>query len=146
MNLAENRKARFNYEIVDNYEAGIVLSGWEVKSARNKNLNMAAAWVKIDKGEAWIHNFQISPWSFGDMSKQDPFQIRKLLLHKKEILKMEQGILEKKMTIVPLRLYLKKGRIKCELGLAKGRKKHEKKQVLKERSQMKEARKALKDL
>ena len=134
MILLENRKARFDYELTDNIEAGIVLSGWEVKSLRKKEGNLKGAWVRLDKGEAWLVNCKITPWKFGVTGEQDPHQPRKLLLHKKEILKLSAKQQEQKIAVVPLRLYLTKGKIKCELGVGKGRQRHEKKQMLKERS------------
>lgn len=146
MLITENRKARFDYEIVQTIEAGLVLAGWEVKSIRSKNINLAGAWVKLENGQAWLQQTHISPWKFGEIAKQDPFQPRKLLMHKKELLKLESLVAEKKVTVVPLKIYFQGGKIKCEIGVGKGRKRHEKKQVLKERSVDKEARKALKDL
>jgi SsrA-binding protein len=134
MNLLENRKARFDYELTDNIEAGIALTGWEVKSLRKKEGNLKGAWVKLDKGEAWLVNCKITPWKFGEMAAQDPHAPRKLLLHKKEILKLSAKQQEQKIAVVPLKIYMTKGKIKCELGIGKGRKRHEKKQVLKERS------------
>jgi len=134
MILLENKKARFDYEITDSLEAGVVLSGWEVKSLRKKEGNLRGAWVNLKDGEAWLVNCKVTPWKFGITGEQDPHQPRKLLLHKKEILKLTAKQQEQKMTVVPLKLYMAKGKVKCELGVGKGRKRHEKKQVLKERS------------
>ena len=146
MILFENRKARFDYEITQILEAGIALEGWEVKSLRQKNGNLRSAWIKISNGEAFIQNFKIAAWRFGDTAAQDTLREKKLLLHKNEILKIEQKVLEKKVTLLPLKIYLSKGKIKCEIGVGKGRKKYEKRQVLKERSMNREAQKAIKNL
>ncbi len=144
MILLENRKARFDYEITDTLEAGMVLSGWEVKSLRRKEGNLKGAWVKLEAGEAWLHNCKITPWKFGITGIQDPHATRKLLLHKNEILKLTGKQQEQKIAVVPLKIYLSKGLIKCELGVGKGRKRHEKKQVLKERSIDRQAKQDLK--
>lgn len=144
MILADNAKVRFDYEIQDTLEAGIVLEGWEVKSLRAGNANIKGGWVRIRDGEAYLTNTKISAWKFGDTGEQKTNRDRKLLLHKKEILKLEQQVLEKKITLVPYKLYLEKGKVKCEIALGKGRKRHEKKQVLKERDLNREARQAMK--
>ncbi len=143
--LMENRKARFDYEITEEIEAGVVLEGWEVKSIRAKHGNMKSSWVKISNGEAFIQNFKVSPWKFGNTEIQNILREKKLLLHKKELLKMEQKIKEKKITVVPLKIYFKKGKIKCLIGLGKGRKRYEKKQVLKDRSLKREAQQVMKN-
>ena len=144
MILLENRKARFDYELTDTIEAGMALEGWEVKSLRRKEGNLKGAWVKLDKGEAWLVNCKITPWKFGVTGHQDPHAPRKLLLHKKEILRLSAKQQEQKMAVVPLKIYLNKDKIKCELGVGKGRKRHEKKQVLKERSIDRQAQQDLK--
>ena len=144
MILADNRKVRFDYDILDTIEAGIVLEGWEVKSLRAGNANIKGGWVRVRDGEAFLTNTKIAAWKFGETSEQKTTRDRKLLLHKKEILKLEQQVLEKKVTLVPYKLYLEKGKVKCEIVVGKGRKRHEKKQVLKERDLNREARQALK--
>ena len=146
MILAQNRKARFDYEILQELEAGLVLEGWEVKSLRSKNLNMKSSWIRVGNGEAWLINMKIAAWRFGNTAQQNPLAERKILLHKREILKLESQINEKKYTLVPLQIYLKKGTIKCLLGLGKGRQKYEKKQVLKDRDQKRETAQAIKKL
>ena len=146
MILMENRKARFNYEIVETIEAGLVLEGWEVKSLRAKSANLKPAYIFIHNGEAVIRNFHISPWKFGNIGLQDSLREKKLLLHKKELLRLESQMNEKKIALVPLKIYLSKGKIKCAVGVGKGRQKHEKRQVLKERSMKREAQKAIKGL
>ena len=146
MNLLENRKARFDYDILQKIEAGLVLSGWEVKSIREKSANLKPAYIHIQDGEAFIRNFRVSPWKFGNVGTQDPMREKKLLMHKKELLKLEAQMNEKKIALVPLRIYLSKGKIKCEVGVGKGRQRFEKRQVLKERSMKREAQKAIKGL
>ncbi len=146
MILADNRKARFDYEILQTLEAGIVLEGWEVKSLRAGNANLKSSWISIQNGEAYLKNCKVAVWRYGTDSQQDPLRERKLLLHKNEILKLEQQVLEKKVTIVPLKLYLSMGKIKCEIALGKGRQKYEKKQVLKERSVDREIQKVIKNM
>ncbi len=144
MILADNRKVRFDYEIQDTLEAGVVLEGWEVKSLRAGNANIKGGWIKIINGQAFLVNTKISAWRFGDTANQETTRDRKLLLHKKEILKLEQQVLEKKVALVPYKLYLSKGKVKCEIVIGKGRKRHEKKQVLKERDLNREAKQAMK--
>lgn len=145
MILLENRKVRFDYEILETLEAGMSLAGWEVKSLKAKNANLKSAWVRIKGTQALLGNLKIAPWRFSE-GEQDPFRERPLLLHKREILKLSQKIKEKQLTLVPYKIYLSKGRIKCEICLVKGRKRYEKKQVLKDRSVKKEAQKVLKQL
>ena len=145
MVLLENRKARFNYDIVQTIEAGVVLEGWEVKSIRARSANLKPAYIYIQNGEAFIRNFHVSPWKFGQ-GVQDTLREKKLLMHKKELLKLESQMGEKKIALVPLRIYLSKGKIKCAVGVGKGRQNHEKRQVLKERSLQREADKAIKGL
>lgn len=145
MILLENRKVRFDYEIVNSFEAGVSLLGWEVKSIRSKNANFRSAWIKIRNEEAFLLNFKVSAWRFSQ-EEQDPLREKKLLLHKKEIMKMEVKMKEKNLTLVPYKIYLKRGKIKCEICLVKGRKKYEKRQVLKEKDMNREAKKAIKRL
>lgn len=145
MILLENRKVRFDYEIIDHIEAGIVLEGWEVKSIKAKAAHMKSAWVKIRHGQVFLENFRVSPWRFSQ-SEQETNKPRRLLLHKKEILKLEQKTQEKSLTVVPYKIYLKKGKIKIEICLVRGKKLHDKKQALKERSLDREAKKMLKNL
>ncbi len=143
MILLENRKVRFDYEIIESLEVGIVLFGWEVKSLKSKNANMKSSWVGITNGEAYLNNLKIALWKFSEQ-EQDPLRKRKLLMHKKELIRLESKTKEKKLTIVPYKIYLKNGRIKCEICLVKGRKKYEKRQVLKERDQKREAQRIMK--
>ena len=145
-NLLENRKARFDYEITQKIEVGLVLEGWEVKSIREKSANLKPAYIYVNNGEAIMKNFRVSPWKFGTVGTQDPMRDKKILMHKKEILKLEAKMNEKKIALVPLRIYISKGKIKCEVGVGTGRRKFEKRQVLKERSVQREADRAIKGL
>jgi len=144
MILLENRKVRFDYEILETLEAGLVLAGWEVKSIKAKEANLKSAWIKITSDEAFLQNFKVTAWKFSQETL-DLLRPRKLLLHKREIVRLEAKMKEKNLTLVPYKIYLKKGRIKCEICLVKGRKRHEKRQVLKERTQKREAEKVLKN-
>lgn len=143
MAIIENRRARFEYELLDTFTAGMVLEGWEVKSISNGAANIKAAWVNVKENEAWLENFSVSPWKF---SQQEQLKNRpkKLLLHKKEIQKIAQKLKETGHTVVPLKVYTQKGYLKCEIAIARGRKKYEKRQVLKDRDAKKTAQKMMK--
>ncbi len=140
----ENRKARFDYEILDTYVAGISLQGWEVKSIRAGSANLKSAWVVVRNGEAFLDNFSVSPWKFS-REIQEEKRSRKLLLHKKELKKLEIKANERGNTIIPLKIFDQKGKLKCELAVARGKKKYEKRQVLKDRSVERTIRQTLKN-
>ncbi len=142
-NIIYNKKAKFNYEFIETITSGMVLYGWEVKSLRIGNCNLRSAWIKIHNSEAWIMNFSITPWRFSQ-EEQDKNRDKKLLLHKKEIIRLDTKMQEKRYSLIPIKIFIEKGKFKCELALAKGRKKYEKKQVLKERSIAKETKNSLK--
>lgn len=144
MILLENKRLQFDYEIIDTFEAGMYLEGWEVKSLRAKHGNLKSAWVKIINGEVFLENFQIPPWPYAS-GVQDRDRPKKLLLKKNEIEKIQTKLNEKGRTVAPTKIFTSKRHIKCEIIIGKGRKKYEKRQVLKERSMDKEARKALKN-
>lgn len=139
----ENRKARFDYEIIDTYTAGMVLEGWEVKSLRANAGSIKAGWITIRDDEVWLENASISPWKFS-RGEQKKIRPRKLLLKKAEIKKIQQRFKEKNYTAVPLKIFNQKGFLKCEIALVKGRKQHQKRQVLKERSERRTAQQAMK--
>lgn len=125
--IANNKKARHDYFILDTFEAGIVLTGTEIKSIRQGKVNLKESYVKISRGEAIIHGMHISPYDHGNIFNVDPLRDRKLLLHRKEILKIEQKMKEKGLTIVPLSLYINEdGRAKIEIALARGKKLYDK--------------------
>jgi SsrA-binding protein len=140
--LALNKRANFDYEIFEKFEAGIVLSGDEVKSAKAGGFNIAASYAQVKDGEIWLINSEISPYQPKNISSNyDPKRTRKLLLHKKEI-KYLGGKLTQKFMLIPLRVYLKNNFIKLELGLARPRKKYDKREIIKKR----EAKKLVKEI
>lgn len=133
--LASNRKARFNYEILETFEAGIVLFGTEIKSLRDHGGSIEQAYVRTKKGELWLINSHIAPYSFGNRENHEEMRERKLLMHKKEILKIDQALAERGLALVPLELYLSRGRAKLKIGLARGKKSHDKREAIKERDE-----------
>jgi len=143
--VVDNRRARFEYELLDTFTAGIVLLGWEVKSVRAGTANLKSAWVTIRDDEAFLENFSVSPWRFAHGIVQEQNRSRKLLLKKNELRKISQKFNETGHTIIPLKVFSDRGFLKCELAVARGRKKHEKRQVLKERSEKKIARQVMKN-
>jgi SsrA-binding protein len=141
--IAVNRQAFHNYEILERLEAGMVLTGTEIKSARDGRVNLKDAYGLVKSGEVWLLNCHISPYSHGNFSNHDPLRTRKLLLNRAEIRKLIGKTTEKGLTLVPLKLYLKNGRLKCELALARGRKLHDKREVSRMKTIDKEARQAI---
>ena len=127
-----NRKAKFDYQIFDTYEAGIVLTGTEIKSIRQGNCNLKDSYVVIRNGEAYIINMHISHYEEGNIFNHEETRTRKLLLHKKEILKLNDKIRIEGYTLVPLKLYFVKNKAKIQVALAKGKKNYDKRQTLKE--------------
>ena len=128
--IAQNKKARFNFEILETYEAGIELKGTEVKSVRLSKVNLTDGYVSIDNSEAYLKQVHISPYEQGNIFNVDPLRVRKLLLHKYEIKKLIGETTQKGYTIVPLKVYLKRGKVKVENGLAKGKKLYDKREAL----------------
>ena len=124
--IAKNRKARHEYEIVDTWEAGLVLLGTEVKALRNGRCNLGDSYGEIRAGEAWICKMHIGPYEMGNRENHDPFRRRKLLLSRREIRKILPRIEERGLTLVPLKIYFKRGLVKIELGLGRGKKLHDK--------------------
>lgn len=125
--VARNRKARHEYFILDSMEVGIVLSGTEIKSVRNGQINIKDGFARIDNGELWLYNVHISPYEKGTYYNKEPLRPRKLLAHKSQILKLFQKTREKGLTLIPLAMYIKEGkRAKVELALAKGKQQHDK--------------------
>lgn len=141
--VSVNRQAFHNYEVVERYEAGIVLTGTEIKSAREGLVNLRDAYGIVKAGEVWLLNCHISPYSHGNYANHDPLRTRKLLLNRTEIKRLIGRTTEKGLTLVPLRVYLKNGKLKCELALAKGRKTHDKREVERKKTIDKETRQAL---
>ena len=143
--IAKNRKARYNYEILDTYEAGIVLRGTEVKSIREGNVNISDTFAKFLKGELYLVNMHISPYKQANIQNHEPTRSRKLLLHKSEMKKLYGKIAERGMTLVPLKIYLRDGLVKIELGLGKGKKEYKKKKSEKRRDEKVKLQRILKE-
>ncbi len=136
--VSTNRKARFEFFISDTYEAGLVLRGTEIKSIRQGKMSLQEAYVRTDGEEAWLVGAHIAPYDQASYAQHDPTRDRKLLLHKKEIRQLWNAIRIKGMTIVPLRVYLKAGRAKLEVGVARGKKQYDKRESIKERDMKRE--------
>ena len=143
--LAENRKARHDYFIEEVYEAGIELVGTEVKSIRNGRANLKDSYADIYNGEIFINNMHVSPYEQGNIFNVDPLRKRKLLLHKAEILKLLGATAQEGYTLVPLSLYLKRGRVKVALGVAKGKKNYDKRDAMLEKAHKREMDRQLKE-
>ena len=143
--LAANRAAFHNYHISDKYEAGIALTGTEVKSAMDGRVQLKDAYVSVREGEAWLFNAHISPYSHGNRLNHEPMRTRKLLLHKREIEKLDEVSVKQGMTLVPTQVYLKNGRIKVEVGVARGKKLYDKREAEMRRTVDRETRAQLKE-
>lgn len=141
--IASNRKARFEYEIVDSVECGIVLRGPEVKSLREGRANLGDSFAAFRKGECWLHKLHISPYEPATRANADPQRDRKLLLHKSEIRRLEGRVQEKGLTLVPLSLYFKDGRAKVELALARGKHMYDKRETIKQRMDDRDSQRAM---
>lgn len=142
--ILRNKKARFEYEIVDTYEAGIVLKGTEVKSIRQKKVSIQESYAKIKNGEAYIIGMNISLYTMGNFFNHDPLRDRKLLLHKQEIKRLTGKLNEKGFTLIPLRMYFKNGRVKLELGLARGKNIHDKRRTIQDRDMKRDMQREMK--
>jgi SsrA-binding protein len=127
--LASNRSAFHNYHISDKYEAGIALTGTEVKSVMGGRVQLKESYVAVRDGEVWLFNAHISPYSHGNRENHEPLRTRKLLLHRREIGRLEEASVKQGMTLVPTRVYLKNGRIKLEVGVARGKKMYDKRET-----------------
>jgi SsrA-binding protein len=141
--VATNRKARFDYLIEDTVEAGLVLTGTEVKSLRQGRASLVDGYAFIDGGEAWLEGVHIPEYTQGTWTNHSPRRKRKLLLHKHEITKLGQRVAQGGYTLVPLKLYFVDGRAKVELGIGKGKKAYDKRQALRERQDTREAQRAM---
>ncbi|WP_281679819.1 SsrA-binding protein SmpB [Synergistes jonesii] len=142
--VAQNRKARHEYFILDSFEVGIVLSGTEIKSVRDGRVNLKDGFAAVEKGELWLYNVHISPYEKGTIYNKDPLRVRKLLVHKAEIRRLVEKTREKGLTLVPLKMYLKEGRrAKIELAVAKGKQLHDKRDSAAERDAEREMSRAL---
>lgn len=139
-----NRKAKYDYQIFDTYEAGIVLTGTEIKSIRQGNCNIKDSYVIVKNNEAYVINMHISPYEEGNIFNHEETRTRKLLLHKKEILKLNDKLKISGYTIVPLKIYFNKNKAKMLIGLAKGKKNYDKRESLKEKDMKREIEKQMK--
>ena len=136
--ISNNKKAYFEFHIFDKYEAGIVLTGTEIKSVRKSAVNLKDSFVRVEKGEVFLYNCHISPFEHGNRFNHEPLRTRKLLLTKKEIVKIESKINRDGYTVVPLQMYIYKGFAKVEIALAKGKKLHDKREDLAKKDQQRE--------
>lgn len=143
--ISTNRKARHDYHIEENYEVGIVLTGTEVKSVRNARVNLKDSYARIDNGELFLYNLHISPYEQGNRFNHDPLRVRKLLMRKMEISRLHGKIKEKGYALIPLKLYLVRGLVKIELGLARGKKLYDKRRDIAERDSKREMERAFRD-
>lgn len=143
--LVSNRRATFDYEILEVFEAGIVLQGTEIKSLRNHGGNLQDAYVRVVGQEAFLIGCNISLYSFGNIHNHEEKRDRKLLLHKREIAQLKKAAQEKGLTLIPLGIYLKNGRAKVKVGLAKGKKTYDKRQAIKEREDNRQIAKLMKE-
>ena len=137
--IANNKKAFHDYFIEEQYECGIVLVGTEVKSLRMGKCSIKEAWVRIEKGELWIMGMNISPYEKGNIFNVDPMRVRKLLVHRSEINKLDARVAREGYTLVPLDVYFSKGRAKVKIGLAKGKKNYDKRETIAKKDRAREA-------
>ena len=145
MSITVNRVAHHEYFVLEKYECGIELFGTEIKSIRNGSVNLKESWADIQNGEVFVYGMHISPYEKGNIFNRDPFRVRKLLLHKKEINKLYGKIKQDGLTLVPLSLYYKGQRVKLELGLCKGKKLYDKREDVAKRDAKRNMDRAMKD-
>ena len=141
--LAVNRRAYHDYFIDEKYEAGVMLTGTEIKSVRSGRANLRDGYVRIDNSEAWLENVHISPYAQGNVMNQEPVRPRKLLLHRKEISSLIGKVKQKGYTLVPLRVYLTRNRAKVEIGLARGKRQYDKREAIAARDAKREIERAM---
>jgi SsrA-binding protein len=142
--LATNRKAYHDYHIEETHEAGVVLTGTEIKSVRAGSVNLRDSYAQVRNGELWLMNAHIAPYEPASRQNVDPYRDRKLLMHRKEILRLFGRVQEKGLTLIPLRVYLKKNKAKIELGLARGKKQYDKREAIAKRDSAREIQRAVK--
>jgi len=141
--VAVNRRAYHDYFIDEKYEAGMMLTGTEIKSVRNGRANLRDGFVRIDGREAWLENVHISPYAQGNVMNQEPVRPRKLLLHRKEISSLIGKVKQKGYTLIPLRMYIVRNRAKVEVGLARGKRQYDKREAIAEREAKREIARAV---
>ena len=142
--IAENRKAFHDFHLLETFEAGVALLGTEVKAIREGRVNLRDSFARVDDGEVYLYNVNISPYSHRGYAEHEPLRRRKLLLHRDEIRKLVGKTVEKGMTLVPVRMYFKNGRVKVAVSLAKGKKEYDKRETIKRRETERETRAAIK--
>jgi SsrA-binding protein len=143
--LATNRKAYHDYHIEETYEAGVALTGTEIKSVRAGSVNLRDSYAQVRSGEMWLMNMHVAPYEPASRQNVDPYRDRRLLLHHKEIMRLAGRVQEKGFTLVPLRMYLKKNRAKVEIGLARGKRMYDKREAIAKRETDREIRRAVKE-
>jgi len=141
--IAQNRRARHDYELLQRIEAGIVLTGSEIKSVREHRVQLQGAYARIKGGEIWLEDAHIAPYANAGYTRHDPTRSRKLLLHKREIARLAEAVGEQGLTLVPLAMYFKRGRAKVEVGLVRGLKRYDKRHAIADRDQRREVQRAL---
>jgi SsrA-binding protein len=141
--IALNRRARFDYDILEALEAGIALTGSEIKSVREHRVSLQGSYARFKDGELWLQDANIAPYANAGYERHDPRRDRKLLLHRRELLRLRSAMGEKGLTLVPLRMYFKRGRAKVELGLVRGRKLYDKRQKIREREEGRQVSRAI---
>lgn len=142
--LVSNKKATFNYEILETFEAGIALTGTEIKSLRDNGGNLQDSYIKVLKKELWLVNSSIAPFRFGNINNHEERRERKLLMHKREIDQLQSASQEKGLALIPLSMYLKAGRAKLKIAIAKGKKMFDKREAIKERDEKRNMARAMK--
>lgn len=142
--IANNKKAYHDYFIEENYEAGIALHGTEVKSMRQGKCSIKESFIRIENGEMFVYGMHVSPYEKGNIFNKDPLRVKKLLLHRQEINKLAGKVAEKGLTLVPLQVYFRNGKVKVEIGLARGKKLYDKRQDIAKKDQRREAEKEFK--
>lgn len=143
--ITVNKKARHDYFVVESFETGIELVGTEVKSIRQGGVNLKDSWCSIDQGELFVKGMHISPYEKGNIFNRDPFRVRKLLMHKREIMRLFGLVKQENYTIIPLSMYFKGSRVKMQIGLCKGKKLHDKREDLARRDAKREIDRAMKE-
>ena len=143
--IASNRRARFEYEILDTFEAGMVLLGPEVKALRNGKASLGDAYAEIRRGEVYLLNAHIGAYEQAGRANAPPLRARKLLLHRREIARLEGRVVERGLTLIPLKLYFKEGRVKVELALARGKRRYDKRQSIRQRETDRDMQRVLRD-
>ncbi len=143
--ITENRQARHEYFILESYEAGIELFGTEVKSIRSGGVNLKDSWISVDNGEMFIRGMHIAPYEKGNIFNRDPYRVRRLLMHKKEIMKLYGQVKQGGYTLIPISMYFKDSRVKVQVGLCKGKQLHDKRDSAAKRDAMREIDRAMKE-